>query len=164
MKLSWLIGVAVAVSLGVSGAALAFDSSSNSNSDSGSNYKAPAANSAEMSKVQAAIQAKDYSGAVALLDKMDAKNADVENLLGFSYRMLGKYPDAFRYYDAALAIDPKHKGALEYEGEAYLETDQLPKAEANLATLKSACGAMGCEEVGMLADAIGHYKAKAKIN
>ena len=56
------------------------------------------------------------------------QDADVVNLLGFSYRMLGQYPQAFIYYDKALAIDPTHKGALEYEGEAYLETHQLPKA------------------------------------
>jgi len=92
------------------------------------------------------------------------QDADVVNLLGFSYRMLGQYPQAFIYYDKALAIDPAHKGALEYEGEAYLETNQLPKAMNNLATLKRACGSAGCAEIAQLESAIGRYKKQAKIN
>ena len=95
------------------------------------------------------------------MSQSNAQDANVENLLGFSYRMLGQYQQAFSYYDRALAIDPMHKGALEYEGEAYLETHQLPKAETNLATLKRAC-AGGCAEVTRLEQAIARYKKQAK--
>ena len=115
--------------------------------DSGPSYKPPeaaAGDSTQMTKARDAIAAKNYSGAVTILYAMsqsDPQDADVENLLGFSYRMLGQYPMAFTYYNKALAIDPAHRGALEYEGEAYLETNQLPKAEANLAALKRACAA-----------------------
>ena len=136
--------------------------------DSGG-YAPPAAlmtDSGAMTRARAAIDARDYPSAIAILYKIvqaESGNADAANLLGFSYRMLGQYREAFYYYDKALALDPKHKGALEYEGEAYLETDQLPKAEANLASLKSAC-AGGCVELGQLQAAIDRYKAKTKIN
>lgn len=133
-------------------------------------YKAPeaaAGDTSGLTKAREAIAAKDYSGAIRILfglSQSNPQNADVQNLMGYSYRMLGQYPQAFVYYDKALAIDPMHKGALEYEGEAYLETNQLPKAMTNLATLKRACGASGCTEIAQLESAIGRYKKQAKIN
>lgn len=133
-------------------------------------YKAPTAatdDSAGLAKAREAVAAKDYPRAIRILfdlSKSSPQNADVENLLGFSYRMIGQYQQAFAYYDRALAIDPTHKGALEYEGEAYLETNQLPKAETNLATLKRACAAAGCAEIAQLEQAIDRYKMHAKLN
>ena len=133
-------------------------------------YQPPAASrddSTGLTKARAAIAAKDYPRAINILyviSRSSPQNADVVNLLGFSYRMLGQYQQAFTYYDRALAIDPAHKGALEYEGEAYLETRQLPKAEANLATLRRACGTAGCPEIAQLERAIDRYKMRAKLN
>jgi tetratricopeptide (TPR) repeat protein len=157
MRHSWLIGVGLCLAVAAPG--FANDSPSYS-------YKSPEVSGDQMAKVRVALDAKDWAGAIAILfplSQSDPRNADVENLLGYSYRMLGQYPQAFLYYDKALALDPKHKGALEYEGEAYLETDQLPKAEVNLSRLKTAC-AGGCEEITMLRSAIDRYKAKSKIN
>jgi tetratricopeptide (TPR) repeat protein len=156
----WIVGLGFAASLAISGQALANDSYG---------YRPPeaAGDATQMKNVRAAIDAKNWRGAISILNGLaasDPKNADVENLLGFSYRMLGQYPDAFHYYDLALTLDPGHKGALEYEGEAYLETNQLPKAMANLSTLRTACGSQGCPEIALLSDAIGRYKARAKIN
>lgn len=142
----------------------------NAVADDEPSYKPPAAagnDSAGLTQARAAIAAKDYPGAIKILyvlSQSSPQNADVVNLLGFSYRMIGQYPQAFAYYDRALAIDPMHKGALEYEGEAYLETHQLPKAEANLATLRRACGSAGCPEIAQLAQAIDRYKMHAKLN
>jgi len=157
----WIILAGFATCAAVSVPAFANDSYS---------YKPPEASaldSPQMDSARDAVAAKNWPGAIAILRELaasDPKNADVENLLGYSYRMLGQYPQAFFYYDKALALDPRHKGALEYEGEAYLETNQLPKAEINLSALRSACGASGCDEIAMLTDAINRYKAKAKIN
>jgi tetratricopeptide (TPR) repeat protein len=114
-----------------------------------------------------AVNFKEWDKAVTLLTYVTAQideSADTENLLGYSHRMLGHYPEAFRHYDRALSLDPRHKGALEYEGEAYLETNQLNKAEGNLSTLKAACGAQACPEYALLQGAIDRYKAKARIN
>ena len=79
--------------------------------------------------------------------------------MGYCHRKAAT-PDlaaAESYYDAALRIDPQHRGALEYSGELYLMTNQLPRAEERLAALDKACG--GCEELKDLREAVASYKA-----
>ena len=44
-----------------------------------------------------------------------------------------------RLYDKALELDPHHRGALEYLGEAYLELDRPDDAAALLERLATAC-------------------------
>ncbi len=114
---------------------------------------------------KSAIARKDYKAAIASLTEaaaLEPKNADVHNLLGYSYRKTGDYKNAFKQYALALAINPKHKGALEYQGEAYAETGELAKAKANLVKLKAACGNTTCEEYVDLAAFIKTAEAKAK--
>jgi tetratricopeptide (TPR) repeat protein len=60
--------------------------------------------------------------------------------------------DAFADYARALQLDPRHLGAHEYLGEAYLQAGQLEKAEAQLAQLKAICGQ--CEQAEDLAESI----------
>jgi hypothetical protein len=72
---------------------------------------------------------------------------------------LGDTGKAFEHYRIALKIDPKHRGANEYLGELYLETDQLVKAEERLKVLDKACR-WGCEEYDDLKEAIEKYKEK----
>ena len=96
----------------------------------------------------------------ALKQVNDSGSADWNNLMGYSHRK-AKTPDlaaAERYYDTALRIDAKHKGALEYSGELYLMLGNLPKAQARLAALEGVCG-KGCEEHKDLAAEIGRYQA-----
>lgn len=110
-----------------------------------------------------AIAAKNWTLAAESFKKVVAdnpKNADGYNLLGYSSRWLGKYDEAFVAYDKALALNPKHKGALEYSGIAYLKVNQKEKAEAQLAKLKVICTT--CEETTDLAKAIDAYKPVAK--
>ena len=106
-----------------------------------------------------ALSAKNWSLAAESFKKVVAdnpKNVDGYNLLGYSSRWLGKYDEAFAAYDKALALDPKHKGALEYSGIAYLKVKQKDKAEAQLAKLKNICAT--CEETVDLAKEIAAYK------
>jgi len=122
---------------------------------------------ATFQQARQAVQFKDWDTAITLLSDLTRRNdrsADLENMLGYSYRMRGRYAEAFAHYDKALTLDPAHKGALEYEGEAYLETNQLPKAERHLSTLRAACGAQTCQEYALLKGAIDRYKSKASIN
>ena len=63
-----------------------------------------------------------------------------------------------RYYNEALRIDPKHKGALEYSGELYLMMGDLPKAEQRLTALDKACF-LPCSEYKDLKNAVAKYKA-----
>lgn len=96
----------------------------------------------------------------ALKQVNDSGSADWNNLMGYSHRK-AKTPDfaaAERYYDAALKIDPRHRGALEYSGELYLMMGDLGKAESRLAVLDKAC-TFGCDEYKALKSAIGEFKA-----
>ena len=72
---------------------------------------------------------------------------------------LDRLDDAFENYGRALDLDPKHLGAHEYIGEAYLIVGDLAKAEGHLATLQDICAS--CEETEELAEAIEQFKEGA---
>jgi tetratricopeptide (TPR) repeat protein len=89
-----------------------------------------------------AIKANEYAKAIPLLEGVvsrDDKNADAYNWLAYATRKNGNPAAALPLYQKALAIDPKHKGAHEYIGEAYLMLDNLPKAKEHLRTLDKLC-------------------------
>jgi len=89
----------------------------------------------------------------------DEKNADAYNYLGYAERNRGNLDIAFKYYDRALALDPKHLGVREYLGETYLLTDNLPKAEEQLSALNKLCF-FSCSEYRELKEKIADYKQK----
>jgi Tfp pilus assembly protein PilF len=127
----------------------------------------PAKSSAtdRLKTARAAIQGKEWKKALAELNlaaREDPRNADVQNLLGYSYRKQGTpdLPKAFEHYQAALRLDPRHKGAHEYIGEAYLMDKKPAEAEKHLAALAQICGNTTCEEYEDLAKAIAEYKAR----
>ena len=112
-----------------------------------------------------AVDAKNWTAAVDSFNKAVAanpKNPDAHNMLGYSYRAMGRFDESFAAYDKALAIDPKHKGALEYSGMGYLKTNQKAKAEAQLLRLTAICA--GCPETTSLAKAVADYKPGAVIS
>jgi tetratricopeptide (TPR) repeat protein len=103
----------------------------------------------------AAIRRQDFGAAIPLLFEVDAKHPrypEVLNWLGFAHRKLKDYPNAKRFYDAALAIDPDYLPALEYQGMWFIETGDIPAAKRNLERLMSLCA--GCEETGDLREAL----------
>ena len=122
--------------------------------------------SAKFEAARKAVDAKDFKAAVGLLTQAaqeTPKDADVENLLGYSYRKLGQYDKAMEHYQTALKLDPGHRGAHEYMGELYLETNRLADAEKELQTLSKACPWFGkCEEYEDLKSEIEKYKAARK--
>src|SRR5882672_1034994 len=85
---------------------------------------------AVVTAAKAAIARQDWLGAQAGLKQALAdkpNNADYHNLYAYSMRK-GPNPDmdlVFKHYEEALRIDPKHKGAHEYMGEAYLQMNDL---------------------------------------
>jgi Flp pilus assembly protein TadD len=111
-----------------------------------------------------AVEAQDWKTAAAHLGKAAAtepENADIQNWLGFAQRQLGNMEAAFSAYNTALKLDPRHKRAHEYLGEAYLMVDDLAKAETHLAELQRLCSPIPCEEYKDLKRAVEAYK-KAK--
>ena len=110
---------------------------------------------------RALIVEKKWSVAIDELRKVnDSGNADWNNLMGYSLRKgpTPDYPGAERFYNEALRLDPKHRGALEYSGELYLMTGDLPKAEQRLAALDKVC-TFSCSEYADLKKAVASYKA-----
>ena len=114
-----------------------------------------------------AIQAKNWSAAQASLKlaiRDEPRNADAHNLLAFSYRKQAQ-PElvkAFEHYNIALKINPNHRGAHEYIGEAYLMDKKPAEAEKHLASLEKICGNKTCEEFVDLQRSIKQYKTTNK--
>jgi Tfp pilus assembly protein PilF len=115
-----------------------------------------------LTQAQKEIKGNDYSGAIKTLETANQSNsADWNNLLGYAQRKKSP-PDlaaAERFYQAALKIDPKHRGALEYYGELLLMKNDLAGAEQMLARLDKAC-VFSCEEFRDLKEAITRFKSK----
>ena len=106
-------------------------------------------------QAKATVYAGKFADARVMLvaiTKAEPKNADAWNLLGFSSRKTGDLKAAGKAYTKALNLNPGHLGALEYQGEMYLQLGQADKAKANLATLKGLCGT--CEEMRDLEKAL----------
>jgi Flp pilus assembly protein TadD len=150
-KWSRLAGIAVLVAaLTIAQPALAIDTGGG---DSGGTAQTAAPT---LAIARADIKAKNWTQAIADLKSIIAGgggNADAYNLLGYSYRNAGSYDLAGRAYAKALKLDPKHTGALEYQGVLFIKLGQLDKANANLARIKTICGT-SCEEYKDLAEAI----------
>ncbi len=110
------------------------------------------------------IASKKWPAAIDELKRVNlTDNADWNNLMGYSARKAAA-PDlaaAERHYTAALRIDSKHRGALEYSGELYLMMGDVAKAEERLAQLGKVC-VFGCEEYTDLKKAMQQYKANGK--
>lgn len=113
---------------------------------------------------KAAIEAKNWTAAITALSSAalrDTRNADIQNYLGYAHRHTGRLDLAFPHYARALQLDPRHRGAHEYVGEAYLLAGDVAKAEEHLAALRRIC-VIPCEEYADLAKAIEAYRAGRK--
>ena len=91
----------------------------------------------------------------------DPSNADFHSLYAYSLRKGGTQDMdlVFKHYNEALRIDPRHKGAHEYLGEAYLMVGNVAKAKEHLAQLDKICF-FSCSEFNDLKGAISDYEAK----
>ena len=88
-------------------------------------------------------------------------SADLHNELGFAHRKLRQMDKAFEHYKRALMIEPRHRGAHEYIGEAYLMVGDVANAEKHMAALRTIC-LLPCEELTDLEKAISEHRAQAK--
>jgi tetratricopeptide (TPR) repeat protein len=118
---------------------------------------------ADVVAARAAYDRKDWQQAIASFLKAEARFPDspeLHNSLGYAYRNLGQFDRAFRHYEKAIALDPRHRAAHEYIGEAYLMVGDLASAEKHLAALREIC-LLPCEELQDLEREVRAYKGRA---
>jgi len=109
-----------------------------------------------------AINGKDWARAIRLLSSAalrDTRNADIQNYLGYAYRHTGQLDLAFEHYARALQLNPRHRGAHEYVGEAYLMVKNVAKAEEHIAMLEKIC-LIPCEELEDLKKEVAEYRLR----
>ena len=113
-----------------------------------------------------AIKADRFAEAIPLLQRVvgrDPRNADAFNWLAYATRRNGDPAASLPLYEKALAIDPKHRGAHEYIGEAYLMLGNVAKAKEHLARLDSLCF-LPCSEYRDLKKAVEQYEKTGKVS
>jgi Flp pilus assembly protein TadD len=93
-----------------------------------------------------------------LAERRHPEHADLQNILGFTYRNLKVYELAFKHYKRAIEIDPRHRGAHEYIGETYLLVGDIQGAQRHLTALKAIC-LLPCDELSELERAIARHQA-----
>lgn len=119
-----------------------------------------------LEKAAAATARKDWAAAQNVLAPAVAANpgnANYHNLYAYSIRK-GANPDmslVFKHYNEALRIDPKHRGAHEYIGEAYLMIGNVAKAKEHLGQLDKICF-FSCSEFNDLKKAIAEHEKTGK--
>jgi tetratricopeptide (TPR) repeat protein len=116
---------------------------------------------------KAAFQDENWPIAVANLTMVVLRRPwhdNAHNMLGYSWRKIGNYELALEHYHTALTLNPRHRDALAYLGEAYLDLDRIDDANATFRRLAGVCGFVvmgfdnngwrtGCEELEALAAA-----------
>ena len=114
----------------------------------------------QLIQVNKLIKNKNYKKTIKILNGLLEKHpreADIYNLLGYSYRKLKNYTQAEQNYKRALRLAPNHKGALEYLGELFLETGRRAEAKKLLSHLELLCKT-GCDELKDLQEAFSNSK------
>lgn len=115
---------------------------------------------AEYAAAVTAIERGDFRDAIRRLETVvarDGKNAGAYNWLAYAIRRNGDPARSIPLYQKALVLDPKHRGAHEYIGEAYLALDNLAKAREHLARLDALCF-FPCAEYRDLKKAVEAYE------
>src|SRR6185503_9964706 len=119
-----------------------------------------------LEKASEATRRQDWASAASILQSglsSNPGNANYHNLYAYSVRK-GANPDmnlVFKHYNEALRLDPKHRGAHEYIGEAYLMVGNVAKAKEHLGQLDKLCF-FSCAEYADLKKSISEYEKTGK--
>ena len=125
-------------------------------SDSSDDKPGKPAHSEEYYKAVKLIKSGSFDEALVILETIIQKkpdDADIHNYMGFSFRKKGMLEKSAYHYEQALEINPKHLGALEYQGELYIALGEIEKAKANLTKIDDICWTE-CSELRELKKAI----------
>ena len=117
-------------------------SSSTSYSSSSSDDSDPYSPTSRFKDINKLIKLEKFAEAHKMLKslkKVNTDEADRLNLLGFTARKSGDLDAAGDYYQQALALNPRHTGALEYQGELFIQLGKIELAKANLAKIDKIC-------------------------
>ncbi len=120
------------------------------------------------------IKHQEYSSAIPHLEaalRKRPKDADILNYLGYTHRMVGvgetaedartkDFQASLVFYQAALEINPMHKGVHEYLGELFLAMNNINAAHHEMNELVILCPD-GCDERDTLAKALAAYTPPA---
>ena len=112
------------------------------------------------------IKKSDYSAAIPFLRKELEKNpgnADAHNYMGYVLRKRNDLKNSAVHYEKALEVNPKHLGALEYQGELFLTVGNLDLAKANLEKLDKLCW-LGCDEYDDLKASVEAFQQGRKVS
>lgn len=117
----------------------------------GSDASNEVAKPSSYSKMLKLIKNEQYQEAIQGLEnilkkKKYTKDPDILNHYAFALRKTKNFIKAEEYYKKALAIEPDHRGALEYIGELYVDTNRLELANLSLQKLEKC----RCEEFAEL--------------
>ncbi len=148
--------IAAAIALGVM--------SSTASAEPYEDNPSAAASDPDYAAGKAAMDKKNWPEAVKRFHQAalrDPESADLHNYLGFSYRNLKQMDLAFKFYKRSIELNPRHRGAHEYIGEAYLMVNDLANAEKHLAALRNIC-LLPCEELADLEKAVKEYRTRKK--
>jgi tetratricopeptide (TPR) repeat protein len=118
-----------------------------------------------------ALQQEDWREVIQRMARVIERRPwddNAHNLMAFAFRNLRDYPRALAHYREALELNPHHRGALEYLGEAYLAMGQPGRARQMLERLATECRRVGfgrpeqirledCEEWQLLQSAIAAH-------
>jgi tetratricopeptide (TPR) repeat protein len=96
----------------------------------------------------------DYAAAIEQLKALGHEdNANVANLIGYSYRKLGDYKLSQVWYERALKVDPNHVLTWQYYGLWQIEQGNRDSAQYHLSRIAAICGT-DCAEYRSLAAAL----------
>ena len=102
------------------------------------------------------IRSESFDEALIILENIVQRkpnDANIHNYMGFSFRKKGMLEKSAYHYERALDIDPRHLGALEYQGELYILLGNIEKAKENLEKIDDICW-NECTEMKELKEAI----------
>lgn len=144
---------------------------------SGAMSPRPPSSDADYARAIEAQDAEDWVDMVNnLLRVVDRRpwHDNAHTLLGYGYRKLGHFDRAIEHYEAAIELNPRHRGAMEYMGVTYLHLGNMEGAMEMRAALNRVCRTVtltfsdgsfgnGCEELALLDDAIRLYRESGEV-